>query len=61
MVRLDSNRSLHQYLVIDLPYNKKIVKWCGLSKVPSRTFDRRLASLSKDIKHRITTMGQHTR
>ena len=57
--RLDSNRSLHQYLVIDLPYNKKIVKGCGLSKVPSRrTFDRRLASLSKDIKNRIITMGQ---
>ena len=45
--RLDSNRSLHEYLVIDLPYNKKIRKGCGLSKVPSRrTFDRRLVSLS---------------
>ena len=57
--RLDSNRSLHQYLVIDLPYNKKIVKGCGLSRIPSRrTFDRRLASLYTDIKNRITTMGE---
>ena len=57
--RLDSTRSLHEYLVIDLPYNKKIVKGCGLSKVPNRrTFDRRLASLSTDIKNRINTMGE---
>jgi DDE family transposase len=57
--RLDSNRSLYEYLAIDLPYNRKIRKVCGLSKVPSRrTFDRRLATISNDIKNRITTMGK---
>ena len=35
------------------------MKGCGLSRVPSRrTFDRRLATLSTDIKNRITTMGE---
>ena len=36
------------------------MKGCGLCKVPSRrTFDRRLATtLSRDIKNRITTMGE---
>ncbi len=59
--RLDSNRSLHHYLSIDLPYNKKIVRACGLSTelhLPSRrTFDRRLKTVSTDIKERISTMG----
>ena len=57
--RLDSNRALHEYLAMDLPYNRKIMKRCGLSRVPSRrTFDRRLAMISNDIKNRITTMGE---
>ena len=35
------------------------MKGCGLSGVPSRrTFDRRLITLSTDIKNRITTMGE---
>ena len=43
---------------MDLSYNKKIMKGCGLSRVPSRrTFDRRLVTISTDIKNRITTMG----
>jgi len=50
---------LHEYLAIDLPYNRKIMKRCGLSRVPSRrTFDRRLATISNDIKNRITAMGE---
>ena len=60
MVRLDSNRSLHHYLSIDLPYNRKVVRACGLSEshLPCRrTFDRRLKTVSIDIKERITTMG----
>ena len=60
-LRLDSNRALHQYLSIDLPYNKKVVKACGLSKAPlpsRRTFDRRLKIISIDIKKRIATMGR---
>ncbi len=57
--RLDSNRALHEYLAMDLSYNKKIKKVCGLSRVPSRrTFDRRLVTIFTDIKNRITTMGE---
>lgn len=59
-LRLDSNRALHQYLSIDLPYNRKVMKACGLSilSLPSRrTFDRRLKIISIDIKERIATMG----
>ena len=44
---------------MEVPYNRKVMKGCGLSRVPSRrTFDRRLATISKDIKNRITTMGE---
>ena len=57
--RLDSNRALHEYLAMAMPYNKKIMRGCGLSRVPSRrTFDRRLATISSDIKTRIITMGE---
>ena len=59
-LRLDSNRALHHYLSIDLPYNRKVMKACGLSKLPlpcRRTFDRRLKTISIDIKEKITTMG----
>ena len=44
---------------MEIPYNKKTMKGCGLSIVPSRRiFDRRLATISNDIKNRITTMGE---
>jgi hypothetical protein len=57
--RLDSNRALHEYLAMELPYNKKVMKGCGLSRIPSRrTFDRRLATISRDIKNRIAAMGE---
>ena len=59
-LRLDSNRSLHHYLSIDLPYNRKVMMACGFSEshLPfRRTFDRRLKTVSTDIKERITTMG----
>lgn len=57
--RLDSNRTLHEYLTMDLSYNRKVMKGCGLSRVPSRrTFDRRLVTLSNDIKNRITATGE---
>src|SRR3954468_12846480 len=60
--RLDSNRSLHEFLSIDLPYNRKVMRACGLPTesqfLPSRrTFDRRLKTISTDIKERIITMG----
>jgi DDE family transposase len=56
--RLDSNNALHRFLELDYPYNKKILKRCGLSQLPDRrTFDRRLKTKSVDIKERISTMG----
>ncbi|MER5174221.1 MAG: hypothetical protein ABJB76_12540 [Candidatus Nitrosocosmicus sp.] len=59
-LRIDSNRALYQYLSIDLPYNRKVMKACGLTKLPlpsRRTFDRRLKTVSTNIKERISTMG----
>jgi hypothetical protein len=56
---LDSNKTLHHYLSTDLPYNRRVMKACGLSEsyLPSRRiFDRRLKTISIDIKERITTM-----
>jgi len=58
--RLDSNRSLHHFLSVDLSYNRKVVKACGLSSscLPSRrTFDRRLKTVSDVVRERISTMG----
>ena len=54
-----ASRVLHEYFAMNLSYNKKVMKVCGLSRVPSRrTFDRRLATISNDIKNRITAMGE---
>ena len=40
-LRLDSNRSLHEYLAMDYPYNKRVLRVCGLTSLPDRrTFDR---------------------
>ena len=40
------------------PYNRKVLKACGLTSLPDRrTFDRRLKTISPDIKERISTMG----
>lgn len=56
--RLDSNNALHEFLELDYPYNKKIMKRCGLTQIPDRrTFDRRLKTISLDIKERITVMN----
>ena len=55
--RLDSNNALHEFLELDHPYNKKIMKRCGLTKIPDRrTFDRRLKTIFIDIKERIAVM-----
>jgi hypothetical protein len=36
------------------PYNRKVLKACGLTSLPDRrTFDRRLKTISPDIKERI--------
>lgn len=58
-LRLDSNRALHDYLSMDYyPYNRKVLKVCGLTHIPDRrTFDRRLSTISVDIKERISSMG----
>ena len=55
--RLDSNNALHEFLELDYPYNKKIMKRCGLTQIPDRrTFDRRLKTISIDIEERIAVM-----
>jgi Transposase DDE domain len=55
--RMDSNNALHEFLGMDYAYNKKIMKACGLTEIPDRrTFDRRLKTISIDIKERIATM-----
>ena len=58
-LRLDSNRALHGFLAMDYyPYNRKVLKACGLLALPDRrTFDRRLSTISVDIKERISSMG----
>jgi hypothetical protein len=44
---------------MNLSYNRKVMKGCGLSTIPNRrTFDRRIATISNDIKNRITAMGE---
>ncbi|HEY6882947.1 MAG TPA: transposase, partial [Nitrososphaeraceae archaeon] len=57
-LRLDSNRALHGFLAMDYyPYNRKIMKACGLTSLPDRrTFDRRLKTISIDTKERIAAM-----
>jgi hypothetical protein len=58
-LRLDSNRALHDFLAMDYyPYNRKVLKACGLTSLPDRrTLDRRLSTISLDIKERISSMG----
>jgi hypothetical protein len=52
-LRLDSNSSLHDYLAMDYPYNRRVLRVCGLTSLPDRrTFDRRLSTISVDIKER---------
>jgi hypothetical protein len=56
--KIDSNNALHIFLNLDCQYNRKLVIACGLVSIPSRrTFDRRLKTISTDIKGRISTMG----
>ena len=40
------------------PYNRRIMKVCGLTSLPDRrTLHRRLSTISADIKERIATMA----
>lgn len=58
--RIDSNNALHKFLEIDNSYNRKLLMACGLvSSIPDRrTFDRRLKTISTDIRQRIAVMGK---
>ena len=57
-LRIPSNNVLHQYFSIDMPYNKRVMKSCGLDRLPDRrTFDRRFKTISIDIRSRIDAMG----
>ncbi len=44
---------------MDCQHNRELAVACGSIKIPSsrRTFDRRLKTISIDIKQRISTMG----
>lgn len=56
--KIDSNNALHTFLIMDCQYNRKLAIACGLITIPSRrTFDRRLKTMSTDVKERISTMG----
>lgn len=57
-LRLPSNNLLHQYFSLDIAYNRRVMKGCGLDRLPDRrTFDRRFKVISFDIKTRIDAMG----
>ena len=56
--RLDSNNGLHIFLKAKCQYNRKLALACGLLTIPGRrTFDRRLKTISTDIRGRISAMG----
>jgi len=56
--RIDSNNALHTFLNVDCQYNRRLVLACGLITIPCRrTFDRRLKTISTDVKGRISEMG----
>ena len=56
--RLDSNNALHIFLNTDCHYNRKLALACGLLSIPCRrTFDRRLKTISTDVKERISAIG----
>ena len=57
-LRIPSNNALHHYFYIDNAYNRKVMKACGLDRLPDRrTFDRRFKLISFDTKARIDAMG----
>lgn len=57
-LNIPSNNALHDYFSMDLLYNRRVMKACGLDRLPDRrTFDRRFKTISSDIKTRIDAMG----
>ena len=57
-LRLDSNRALHDFLAMDCyPYNRKVLKACGLTSLPDRrTFDRRLSTISPGVRPMVSSL-----
>jgi len=56
-MRIPSNNALHYYFSIYTKHNDKIMKACGLHKLPDRrTFDRRFKTIP--VKDMIGTMGR---
>src|SRR5438067_9146276 len=57
MVEADFNSALYGFFAMYYyyPYNRKVLlKACGLTSLPDRrTFDRRLSTISVDVKERI--------
>ncbi len=57
-LKIPSNNALHTYFSIDNVYNRRVMKACGLDRLPDRrTFDRRFRTISFDIRGRIDAMG----
>jgi hypothetical protein len=58
-LRIDSNNVLHTFLNMNYQYNHKIAVVTSLVTISNsrRTFDRRLKTMSTDIKERILAMG----
>ncbi|HEY6535766.1 MAG TPA: hypothetical protein VIY08_08250 [Candidatus Nitrosocosmicus sp.] len=49
--RIDSNNALHTFLIMDYQYNHKLAIACGLVSIQCRRiFDRRLKTISTDVK-----------
>src|SRR5713101_7421938 len=58
-LRIPSNNALHSFLSIDSRYNARIMRACGLYRLPDRrTFDRRFKVMSFDVRSRIDAMGE---
>lgn len=56
-MRIPSNNCLHKYFAMNLGYNRKVMRSCGLDALPDRrTFDRRFKVLP--VQNIIGTMGQ---
>src|ERR1022692_4596295 len=58
-LRIPRNDALHAFLSIDREYNARMMRACGLDRLPDRrTFDRRFRSISSDVRSRIDRMGR---
>ena len=56
-MRIPSNNCLHHYFSINLSYNRKVMRACGLDTLPDRrTFDRRFKTIP--IKDLISATGK---